>query len=244
MRARYTGGFGLVIGGLVVSGVLGLSGCGRSGTDGPEALPVLAPPATETTAAPKARIVILGDSLTAGFGLERDKSYPALLQRKLDGAGLAYQVVNAGISGDTSAGGVERFDWSVEGDTRIVIIALGANDGLRGLPLDQLEANLRALIERSKARGANVILAGLKAPTEAGPDYGARFETIYRKLAQQYQIPLIPSLLEGVAGKANLNQKDGIHPNEEGAALVAENVWKVLEPVARQAATPTPQPQP
>ncbi len=223
---------------LVVGG-LWLGGCNRPGADAPEALPVLTPAPAAADRAAQPRIVILGDSLTAGFGLTREASYPALLQKKLDAAGLGYQVINAGVSGDTSAGGLERLDWSLEGDVRIVIVALGANDGLRGLPLAQLESNLEAIIERAQARGAQAVLAGLKAPSEAGPDYGARFEAIYRKLAQKRRIPLIPSLLEGVAGKPELNQADGIHPNEEGAALVADNVWKILEPVARQAAAGT-----
>ncbi|MGQ9898218.1 MAG: arylesterase [Acidobacteriota bacterium] len=209
-------------------------GCNRAGTDVPEALPVLAPEPTNTTSPAQPRIVILGDSLTAGFGLPREASYPAVLQEKLKAAGMSYQIINAGISGDTSAGGVERLDWSLDGDVRIVIVALGANDGLRGLPLNEMEANLRTIIERSRARGAQVILAGLKAPQEAGPDYGARFESVYRQLAQQYRLPFIPSLLEGVAGREDLNLEDGIHPNARGASIVADNVWKVLEPVARQ----------
>ncbi|OYT71087.1 MAG: arylesterase [Chloracidobacterium sp. CP2_5A] len=226
---------------LIIGSGLWLGGCSRSGADGTEALPVVTSAPTTAERGAQPRIVILGDSLTAGFGLTREASYPALLQKKLDAAGLAYQVVNAGISGDTSAGGLERLDWSLEGDVRIVVVALGANDGLRGLPLAQLESNLQAIIERAQARGAKVILAGLKAPPEAGPDYGARFEAVYRKLAQKFRIPLIPSLLEGVAGKPELNQTDGIHPNERGAALVADNVWKALEPIARQAAAGTAQ---
>lgn len=239
--SRRSARFGVSV---LLAGSLWLAGgCSRSGTEAPETLPVLTPPDAVSTARP--RIVILGDSLTAGYGLPREASYPAVLQNKLDAAGLGYQVINAGISGDTSAGGVERLDWSLDGDVRIVIVALGANDGLRGLPLDQMEANLRTIIERARARGAQVILAGLKAPPEAGPDYGARFEAVYRKLVQQYRLPFIPSLLEGVAGQEDLNLEDGIHPNARGAAIVADNVWKVLEPVARQqlaqqSARPTP----
>lgn len=221
--------------GLLV-GLLGGAGCGRATPDLSEPLPVATPSPTEAPHANPPRILFLGDSLTAGYGLRREASYPEVLQRKLDAAGLPYQVVNAGVSGDTSAGGLERLNWSLEGDVRIVVVALGANDGLRGLPLTELEANLRAIIERAQARGAKVILAGLKAPPQAGPDYGARFEAVYDKLAKQYQLPFIPSLLEGVVGEEDLNQSDGIHPNEAGAQVVADNVWKVLEPVARQAA--------
>ncbi len=232
---------------LLIISSLFAGGCGRTGTEAPETLPVLAPAPTDAAPTARPRIVILGDSLTAGFGLPREASYPAVLQNKLEAAGLNYQVINAGISGDTSAGGVERLDWSLDGDVRIVIVALGANDGLRGLPLNQMEANLRTIIERARARGAQVILAGLKAPAEAGPDYGAQFEAVYRKLAQQYRLPLIPSLLEGVAGREDLNLEDGIHPNARGAAIVADNVWKVLEPVARQQLAqerPNPTPPP
>jgi|AFSR01.1.fsa_nt_gi acyl-CoA thioesterase-1 len=235
MKARCSwAGSLIIVFPLLMSGSLLTGGCNRTGTEPSEALPVLAPAPAEIASSARPRIVVLGDSLTAGFGLPREASYPAVLQNKLDAAGLNYHVINAGISGDTSAGGVERLEWSLDGDVRIVIVALGANDGLRGLPLNQMEANLRAIIERVKARGAQVILAGLKAPAEAGPDYGAQFEAVYRKLAQQYQLPFIPSLLEGVAGREDLNLEDGLHPNARGAAIVADNVWKVLEPVARQ----------
>ncbi|MCS7080221.1 MAG: arylesterase [Chloracidobacterium sp.] len=227
----------------LLAGVLAGVGCGRANPDLAEPLPVIAPASEEASRLARPRILFLGDSLTAGYGLRREASYPELLQSKLDAAGLNYQVVNAGVSGDTSAGGLERLSWSLEGDVRIVVVALGANDGLRGLPLTQLEANLRAIIERSQARGATVILAGLKAPQQAGPDYGARFEAVYTKLAKQYNLPFIPSLLEGVLGKEDLNQSDGIHPNEAGARIVADNVWKVLEPVARRAAATSSQAQ-
>ncbi len=227
--------------GLVV-GLLGGAGCGRTTSDLAEPLPVVGSAPAETPRTPPMRILFLGDSLTAGYGLRREASYPALLQKRLEAAGLPYQVVNAGISGDTSAGGLERLNWSFDGDVRIVVVALGANDALRGLPLTQLEANLRAMIEQAQARGAKVILAGLKAPQQAGPAYGARFEAVYSTLAKQYNLPFIPSLLEGVIGQEALNQEDGIHPNEAGAQIVADNVWKVLEPVARQVAAAQAQP--
>jgi acyl-CoA thioesterase-1 len=176
------------------------------------------------------RIVFLGDSLTAGLGLSPDQAYPALLQKRLDAEGLKFQVVNAGVSGDTSFDGLSRLDWALDGDVRVLVVALGGNDGLRGLPADQLRNNLSAIIDRAKARGVRVILAGMEAPPNFGESYDVAFHKVYPELATKYDVPLVPFLLQGVAGIEGLNQRDGIHPTAEGARTVADNVWNVLRP--------------
>jgi acyl-CoA thioesterase-1 len=182
------------------------------------------------------RIVVLGDSLTAGLGLAAGEAYPALLQQRLDTAGLKYHVVNAGVSGDTSAGGLSRLDWALDGDVQILIVALGGNDALRGLPVNGLRHNLSAIIEGAQARGIAVILAGMEAPPNFGRSYIVEFHEVYRELAKQYGVAFLPFLLEGVAGVESLNQRDGIHPTAQGARLVADNVWAVLRPLLEQRA--------
>ena len=154
------------------------------------------PPARSETAAPapvpaapRPRIVVLGDSLTAGLGLEPGQAYPALLQKRLDAAGLKYEVVNAGVSGDTSAGGLRRIEWALDGDVKILVVALGGNDALRGLPVEQLRENLTTIVERANARGINVILAGMEAPPNFGPAYTASFRQTYRDVARQHGLP-------------------------------------------------------
>jgi acyl-CoA thioesterase-1 len=170
--------------------------------------------------------------LTAGLGLEQpDQAYPFLLQQRVNGAGFDYEVVNAGVSGDTSAGGLSRMEWALDGDVRILIVALGGNDALRGLPVDQLDQNLAKIIEKAQARNINVILAGMEAPPNFGPAYVVSFRKVYADLARRYDIVLLPFLLDRVAGIDALNQRDGIHPTAEGARIVADNVWMVLKPV-------------
>lgn len=191
-----------------------------------------AAPASPAQTAP--RIVFLGDSLTAGLGLSSDQSFPSLIGKKLKDKGLDYEVVNAGVSGDTSAGGLRRLDWSLDGDVKVLIVALGGNDALRGLPIDDLKKNLTAILERAKSRGIPVILAGMEAPPNNGIDYTTAFRKVYADLAKQYDVRFIPFLLLGVAGNASLNQADGIHPNVRGAEIVADLVWKELEPLARR----------
>jgi acyl-CoA thioesterase-1 len=191
-----------------------------------------AQPATTTPSRTgRPRIVVLGDSLTAGLGLSPDEAYPAQLQRRVNAAGLSYEVVNAGVSGDTSAGGLARLDWALDGDVRVLIIALGANDGLRGLPIDGLKRNLSQIIERAQARRIKVVLAGMEALPNYGRPYGAAFRQVYPAVARQYHVTLVPFLLDGVAGHSDLNQPDGIHPTAAGARLVADNVWAVLKPL-------------
>jgi acyl-CoA thioesterase I len=184
----------------------------------------------EPRSAAKPRIVFLGDSLTAGLGLPSDQSYPALIGKKLKEQGYDHEIVNAGVSGDTSAGGLRRLDWSLDGDVRALVLALGANDGLRGLPTDDLKRNLEAVLERAKARNIPVVLAGMEAPPNNGPDYTRAFREVYTELAKEYPVRFVPFLLLGVAGNTSLNQGDGIHPNARGAEIVADLVWKELEP--------------
>ncbi len=180
-------------------------------------------------AAARPRIVFLGDSLTAGLGLEASQSFPALIGQKLASEGDNYEIVNAGVSGDTSAGGLRRLAWSLEGDAKVVVVALGANDGLRGLSPVEMKKNLAAILERATARGVTVILAGMEAPPNFGADYTREFRSVYTDLAQQYRVRFIPFLLAGVAGNSSLNQADGIHPNSRGAQVVADLVWAELK---------------
>jgi acyl-CoA thioesterase I len=188
-----------------------------------------AAPASGEETAP--RIVVLGDSLTAGLGLPIDRSYPSLLAERLKQEGLNYEVVNAGVSGDTSAGGLSRLDWALSGDVRILVVALGGNDGLRWLPVDELKQNLATIIERAQARHITVVLAGMEAPPNFGRDYIVAFHKVYPDLARRYHVALVPFLLQGVAGIDRLNQRDGIHPTAEGAHIVADNVWAILKPI-------------
>jgi acyl-CoA thioesterase-1 len=184
----------------------------------------------ERPSAPR-RIVFLGDSLTAGLGLPREQATPSLIQERLSVAGYDYEVVNAGVSGDTSAGGLSRLDWSLDGDVEVLVIELGANDGLRGLPVNQMKRNLDEIITRAKARDITVVLTGMEAPPNYGPLYTAEFRKTFRDLADDHDVVFVPFYLDGVAGIAGLNQRDGIHPNAEGARIVADNLWRALEPV-------------
>ena len=189
----------------------------------------------------KPRIIFLGDSLTAGLGLDIKDTFPSLIQDRLDRGGQRFEVVNAGVSGDTSAGGLRRLEWAMaDGNPQILVVALGGNDGLRGLPPEQLEHNLAEIIERAQDRGLTVIIAGMEAPPNFGADYTARFRAVYPTLAKRYSVRLIPFLLEGVAGDPAFNQSDGIHPNPRGAAVVADLVWRALEPTLDQARATTP----
>jgi acyl-CoA thioesterase-1 len=198
--------------------------------------------ASEASTPAKPRIVFLGDSLTAGLGLDSDRSFPSLIQKRLKERGLDYEVINAGVSGDTSAGGLRRLDWSLEGDVRVLVVALGGNDGLRGLPPADLKKNLEAILERAQAKKIAVVLAGMEAPPNNGVDYTNAFRAVYAGLAQQYKVTFIPFLLQGVAGDASLNQNDGIHPNIRGAEIVADTVWKALEPLLSTPQSQDPEP--
>jgi acyl-CoA thioesterase-1 len=175
----------------------------------------------------------LGDSITAGFGLDPAEAFPALIQKKIDARRWNFQVVNAGQSGDTSAGGLGRLDWLLKNRVDVLVLELGANDGLRGLPVETTRKNLQAIIERTKHKDPEVkiILAGMKVPPNMGGDYGRKFEAVFADLAKKNNAPLIPFILEGVGGVRELNLADGIHPTAKGQEMVAANVWKVLEPV-------------
>ena len=214
----------------------GLFACGWSPS--PKSAARDNPPANVPVPAPEKtlpKIVAFGDSLTAGYGLQPAQSYPALLQQKLDADGFRYEVVNAGVSGDTSAGGLRRIDWSLEeGDVRFVILELGANDFLRLQPVAETKKNLSQIIERSKARGARVLLAGIYTTTNAGAEYQSQIHEAFQSLSKEHGVPLIPFLLEGVAGRAELNQNDGIHPNAEGTKIVADNVYRHLKPLLEE----------
>lgn len=207
-----------------------LAACSKDPAPAPVSPAAPAAPAASVAPA-KPRIVFLGDSLTAGLGLQAEQSYPSLIGKKLKEQGLDYEVVNAGVSGDTSAGGVRRLDWSLEGDVKVLIVALGANDGLRGLPAGDLKKNLAAVLERARAKGIPVLLAGMEAPPNFGQDYTREFRNVYADLAKEYKVRFLPFLLQGVAGDASLNQADGIHPNVRGAEIVADLVWQELRPM-------------
>lgn len=180
-------------------------------------------------------VVFLGDSLTAGYGLADSgtEAYPAVIQRKIETAGLAWRAVNAGVSGETSAGGLRRIDWVLRQPVDVLVLALGANDGLRGLSPEATRANLQQIIDRVRAKRpqAKVVIAGMQMPPSYGADYVEGFRRIFPALAEKNSAPLVPFLLEGVAAQPDLNQADGIHPNPAGHARMAETVWAVLSPL-------------
>jgi acyl-CoA thioesterase-1 len=179
------------------------------------------------------RIVFLGDSLTAGLGVERNEAFPSLVAEKIRAAGLPFEVENAGLSGDTSAGGLRRIDWLLQRPIDILVVELGANDGLRGLDLKSMKANLQAIIDKAKAKNAavKIVLAGMQVPPNLGAEYAAGFQRVFNELAHDNNAILIPFLLEGVGGQPDLNQADGIHPTVAGHAIVADNIWKILRPL-------------
>jgi acyl-CoA thioesterase-1 len=181
--------------------------------------------------ASRPRIVFLGDSLTAGLGLPRESSVPSLIQARLDAEDYRYEVVNAGVSGDTSAGGLRRLDWALQGEVEILVLELGANDGLRGLPVAQMKRNLSEIMTHATQRGITVILTGMEAPPNYGPEYTAEFRKAFRDLADQHDVAFVPFFLDGVAGVPSLNNSDGIHPNAAGSRLIEQTIWRTLEPI-------------
>lgn len=187
-------------------------------------------PKTQVSAE-RPRIVAFGNSLTAGLGVAQEESYPAQLQRKLDASGYPYRVVNAGVSGDTTAGGIRRVSWVLNSKPSIVILELGGNDGLRGLSLQETKANLERIIQELQNASITVVLAGMKLPPNYGKEYTVGFEALYHVLAKEYHLALIPFFLDGVAGSSSLNQADGIHPTAEGYRLIVEKVFPTLEPL-------------
>jgi acyl-CoA thioesterase-1 len=177
-------------------------------------------------------IVALGDSLTSGHRLPRDEAYPARLQAALEGSGLPFLVVNHGVNGDTSAGGVRRLDAALAEQPRILIVAFGANDGLRGVPVAQVRRNLERIIETAQARGVAVLLVGMEALPIYGWQYTIDFHNVFPELAAKYQVPLVPFMLNGVLGNPDLMSPDGVHPNARGAEIIAANIWTELQPLA------------
>lgn len=223
MIPRYLSFFGLIA---------GLVGCEPGDKEPRESSPAPSAPADRPA------VVFLGTSLTAGLGLDPEQAYPALIQRKIDSAGLEFRVVNAGVSGETSAGARRRVDWLLRQPVTVLVLETGANDGLRGLPPDSLRANIQAVFDEAKAISPppKLMLIGMRVPPNYGRAYTEGFEAVYPELARRNGARLVPFLLEGVGGVPRLNQADGIHPTAEGQRLMAETVWRVLEPLLREEA--------
>jgi acyl-CoA thioesterase-1 len=207
-----------------------LVGCDAGGEAGTRELPSPAPPADSQPV-----VLFLGDSLTAGYGLPSDEAFPARIQERIERAGLGYRVVNAGVSGDTSAGGLRRIDWLLRQPVAVLVLELGGNDMLRGQDLGALRVNLRGILEatRSAHPDASLVIAGMRAPPNLGASYVAGFEAVFAELAAESGAALIPFVLESVAAVPRLNQADGIHPTAEGHRRVADTVWETLEPILR-----------
>jgi acyl-CoA thioesterase-1 len=210
---------------LALGALLAVSGCGGGNggaAGGPAALE-------------RPRLVFFGDSLTAGHGVLREEAFPALVQKELDAAGLAYEVVNAGVSGDTTADGLSRLDWALSRGAALVVLELGANDGLRGLDLGAARKALAELMRRIQAKSIPLLLVGMRISPNYGPAYAARFSEMFPSLAAEFRVPLVPFLMEGVGGVASLTQADGTHPNAAGHRVMARTVWAALQPLLRPA---------
>ncbi len=209
--------------------VFAFSGCRE------ERVEKVAVPTTPAAIPAKRTIVFFGDSLTAGQGLSREQAFPAVIEQKIQREQLPFQVLNAGVSGETTAGGLRRLDWVLRDAVHVFVLGLGANDGLRGFDLGETKRNLAAIVDlvRSKYPQAVIVLLGMKMPPNFGPDYTTRFENLYREIASEKRLPLVPFLLDGVGGITAMNQSDGVHPTAEGQKRMAENVWAVLRPLLR-----------
>jgi acyl-CoA thioesterase-1 len=216
---------------LLCAGAACDAGGGAAATRGTD--PPRTPTALEAPEPGRPIVLFLGDSLAAGYGLAAEEAFPALVQRRIDAEGLDYRVVNAGVSGDTSAGGRRRIAWLLRQPIAVLVLELGANDMLRGLDLGALRENLRAIVDETRAAhpDARIVLAGMRAPRNLGREYALAFEQTYRELAQETGAALIPFLLAGVAADPDLNQADGIHPTAAGHRIVADTVWQTLEPL-------------
>ncbi|KAA0224436.1 arylesterase [candidate division KSB1 bacterium] len=195
-----------------------------------------AAPVQDNKSAEPRTILFLGNSLSAGYGLGTEFAFPALIQEKIDSLGWNFKVINAGLSGETSSGGLRRIDWLLQRKIDVFFLELGANDGLRGIPLDLTQQNLQAIIDRVKAKNAEVriVIAGMLVPPNMGREYSSKFRTLFQELAKKNEAALVPFLLEGVGGNPKLNLPDGIHPTAEGHRIVARNVWQVLKPVLQE----------
>jgi acyl-CoA thioesterase-1 len=194
--------------------------------------------ATLSAAEPPRRVIVLGDSIAAGFGVDAEEAFPAILQQKIDAAHLRYHVVNAGVSGDTTAGGLRRISWVLKKPVDLLLIELGGNDGLRGINPEETAKNLQSIIDKTKAQypDVKIVVAGMQMPANMGPEYTKRYREVFADVAKKNNAMLIPFLLEGVGARADLNQADRIHPNPGGHKIVAENVWKVIRPVLAEEA--------
>ena len=220
-----------------------IAACGR-----PDAKPVVdstpANPSVRPSVDPSRKIIFAGTSLTAGLGLDPDSAYPRLIQEKLDSAGLDFDAVNAGVSGETTAGLLQRLDWLLRGRFDVFVIESGANDGLRGVSVEAIESNLRQIIRRIRSAqpSATIALVQMEALPNYGRVYGSAFHDLYVRVAKDEKVVLLPFLLDRVAGRADLNQGDGIHPNVDGERIVAENVWRGLAPLLRRLDPPVSTP--
>lgn len=210
------------------------SACGESGKK--EAKENSGEAAVEQKKQVTRSILFFGNSLTAGYGLDTKEAFPALIQNKIDSLKLDYKVINAGLSGETTAAGKNRIDWVLKQNVDVFVLELGANDGLRGIPLSETRNNLQEIIDfvRNKNPETEIILAGMQIPPNMGPDYTSEFRNIFPELAEKNDVHLIPFLLEDVAGNPELNQQDGIHPTVEGQKILADNVWEVLAPIIQK----------
>ena len=215
----------------LVFSVFFVSACGVSTAEKPTNTRVEKKPPVQTVS-DKPKIVAFGDSLTAGFGLAEKESYPYLLQERLKADGFDYEVINAGVSGETSLGGLERIDWVLEQENvQILVLELGANDLLRGLPVAKMKSNLSTIIKKAKAKNITVLLCGMLAPPTMGAQYQREYVNAFPDLATEHKVEFLPFLLENIALNKNLNQADGIHPNAEGEKIMTENVYKALKPL-------------
>jgi acyl-CoA thioesterase-1 len=221
-----------------ICAICAAAACGGSqGTKSPESAKAAAPDTTQSKGAQlrpaRQTLLFAGTSLTAGLGLEPDSAYPMLIQRKIDSAGLPFDVTNAGVSGETSSGLLDRLDWLLRGNFRVLVLETGANDGLRGIPAATLRTNLEATLDRIKAKrpDAKVVLVQMEALPNLGPRYASDFHRIFPEVAKEKGVTLLPFLLTDVAGHRDLNQGDGMHPNNKGERIVADNVWRSLRPI-------------
>lgn len=230
----WTRSFGLFLMLAVVAAMM-VSGCSKSEPEPPPPAPepYVKEPLPDPAEPPGGELVVvfLGDSLTAGYGVDEDEAFPMLVENQLREDGYSVRVINGGVSGDTTAGGLRRLSWLLRQEPDVLMVALGGNDGLRGLDLDDSESNLRLILEQAQAADVSVLLAGMLMPPNYGADYTDRFAAIYPRLAEDYSVAMIPFLLEGVAGDPELNQPDGIHPTAEGQKKVAEVVLAGLKPL-------------
>jgi acyl-CoA thioesterase-1 len=210
--------------------VVSFTACGPEDT--PQTL-ARTPDTASVAASPRPIVLFVGTSLTAGYGVGEELAFPAVIQEKIDSAGLPYRVVNAGVSGETSAGGLRRIDWMLQRPVDVLVIELGANDGLRGLPVNAMRENIEGVLRRAREHHPEIglVLLGMEAPPNLGGDYQGAFRRVYRDLAGEYDAALVPFLLVNVAAQSSLNLEDGIHPNARGQRIIADNVWEILGPM-------------